>query len=181
MECCLFFLDPSHSLLKPTISAALELNVDVQSCIFETLMSPIRRELALLGSSEWASIISGSGLTEDLPEFGLAPMEYITQVGQYMMMLPQHLEPFILQENRGLGRALAEQVFPHAQTDVLLVQPGQHSHSAADFLLGCVAKASAAALSEAVLRIPTLGAKAAKQVAADIGTNRIASEHRKFD
>jgi len=70
---------------------------------------------------------------------------------------------------------LAEQVFPHAQTDVLLVQPGQHSHSAADFLLGCVAKASAAALSESVLRIPTLGAKAAKQVAADIGTSRFPS------
>ena len=53
-------------------------------------MSPIRQQIGQIGSPEWAAIISNSGgLTEDLLEFGLAPMEYITQVGQYLMMLPQ--------------------------------------------------------------------------------------------
>ena len=76
--------------MKPVLSATIELNSDVQQCIFETLMSPIRQQISQIGSPEWASIINNSGgLTEDLPEFGLAPMEYITQVGQYLMMLPQ--------------------------------------------------------------------------------------------
>lgn len=149
---------------------ALELNTEVQRCIFETLMNPIRQQLSQLGGFEWAGIISssGGGLTEDLPEFGLAPMEYITQIGQYLMMLPQHLEPFVLQENRGLSRALSEQTFPYGKNQSSDEQAPPDS--AADFLLGCVARATASCLSEAILRIESVGAKAARQLAADIGS-----------
>lgn len=133
-------------------------------------MSPIHQQINQLGSREWANIISSSGLTEDLPEFGLAPMEYITQIGQYLMMLPQHLEPFVLQENRGLTRALSEHSFPHGQPPGTgHSQTGQHPLGATDLLLGCVATASASALSDAILRIESVGAKGAKQLAADIG------------
>jgi len=164
----IFFLDERRSYLGPTVSGALELNSDIQRCIYDTLMSPILQQIDLLGSREWAEIISSSGLTEDLPEFGLAPMEYITQIGQYLMMLPQHLEPFVLQENRGLTRALSEHTFPHGRPPgTSLSQTGQLS--ATDFLLGCVAAASANALSEAILRIESVGSKGAKQLAADIG------------
>ena len=115
-------------------------------------MGPIRQQMAHLGGSEWAGIIGSgsSGLTEDLPEFGLAPMEYITQVGQYLMMLPQHLEPFVLQENRGLSRSLSEQTFPYGQQQQPGLQDQNPPDSAADFLLGCVAKATANCLSEAI-------------------------------
>lgn len=133
-------------------------------------MSPIHQQLSFLGGREWADIISSSGLTEDLPEFGLAPMEYITQIGQYLMMLPQHLEPFVLQENRGLTRALSEHAFPHGRPpSTTFSQSGQQPLGATDFLLGCVASASASALSEAILRIESVGSKGAKQLAADIG------------
>lgn len=160
----------TRSLLNPTISIVLELNSEIQRCIYDTLMSPIHQQISLLGSREWADIISSSGLTEDLPEFGLAPMEYITQIGQYLMMLPQHLEPFVLQENRGLTRALLEYNFPSGrQSDLALLQINQHSQGATDLLLGSVATASASALSEAILRIKTVGSKGAKQLAADIG------------
>lgn len=132
-------------------------------------MSPVRQQLGQVGSREWANIINGSGLTEDLPDFGLAPMEYITQVGQYFMMLPQHLEPFVLQENKGLTRALAEHSFRHgAEPEGSLVG---HTNSAADLLIGYVAKATANALSDAILRIESVGAKGAKQLAADIGNS----------
>lgn len=162
------FLDERRFYLGPTVSVALELNSEIQRCIYDTLMSPILQQIDLLGSREWAEIISSSGLTEDLPEFGLAPMEYITQIGQYLMMLPQHLEPFVLQENRGLTRALSEHTFPHGRPPgTSLSQTGQLS--ATDFLLGCVAEASANALSEAILRIESVGSKGAKQLAADIG------------
>ncbi|XP_032779470.1 conserved oligomeric Golgi complex subunit 7 [Daphnia magna] len=187
LSCCkTFYLEPQplqrlEALLKqctqnkrfcylsPTIVVALELNSNIQHSINVTLMSPIHQQINQLGSREWADIISGSGLTEDLPEFGLAPMEYITQIGQYLMMLPQHLEPFVLQENRGLTRALSEHSFPHGQLpDPDHPETGQHQSSATDFLLGCVATACASALSDAILRIESVGPKGAKQLAADI-------------
>ena len=159
-----------HSFLNPSVSVVLDLNAEIQRCIYDTLMDPIRRQVGLLGSPEWAAIISGSqGLTEDLPEFGLAPMEYITQIGQYLMMLPQHLEPFVLQENRGLTRALAENTFPHGRQSAHHPSADPSTLSATDFLLSWVAAASASALSESILRIESVGSKGAKQIAADIG------------
>lgn len=164
---CKICLDASYCLVKDAIKSVLKLNCDVQSCIHEILMKPIREQMAAVGSGDWASAISRVGFTgaDDLPQFGLAPMEYITQVGQYLMMLPQHLEPFILHENKGLDRLLSQLVFPDCQTD----QVYSASQSAADFILACVAKASAKAFAAVALRIPTLTVKAAKQLAADIG------------
>lgn len=149
------------------MKATVELNSEAQVCIFDTLMSPVRQQISQIGSREWATIINGSGLTEDLPDFGLAPMEYITQVGQYLMMLPQHLEPFVLQENKGLTRALAE----HSASNVPGAEgsPLGHSQTAADLLIGYVAKATANSLSDAIVRVESVGAKGAKQLAADIG------------
>ncbi|GBP52735.1 Conserved oligomeric Golgi complex subunit 7 [Eumeta japonica] len=37
-------------------------------------------------------------LTADLPDFALSPQEYITVVGQYLMTLPQHLEPHMTEK-----------------------------------------------------------------------------------
>lgn len=157
---------PGFFCLERVMKESLNLNTEIQLCIFNILMNPIDEQMKFLGNAEWAAIInSGSGLTEDLPEFGLAPMEYITQIGQYLMMLPQHLEPFVIEENKGLRRALSEQTFPHGESESLATQ----SHSPADFLLSCVAKASATLLSDAILRIPTVNAKMAKQLASDIG------------
>ena len=40
--------------------------------------------------------------------------EYITQIGQYLMTLPQHLEPYMNLENTPLNRAFQEQAFPYS-------------------------------------------------------------------
>ena len=37
----------------------------------------------------------GVSLETNLPEFSFSPQEYITQTGEYLMTLPQHLEPFM--------------------------------------------------------------------------------------
>ena len=41
----------------------------------------------------------------DMPDFSFSPQEYITQIGQYLMTLPQHLEPYMTSENPSLSRA----------------------------------------------------------------------------
>ena len=48
-----------------------------------------------------------------MPEFSFVPQEYITQIGQYLMTLPQHLEPYMSNDNPALTRALRERVFPY--------------------------------------------------------------------
>ncbi|XP_028170916.1 conserved oligomeric Golgi complex subunit 7 [Ostrinia furnacalis] len=35
---------------------------------------------------------NNDALSTDLPDFALSPQEYITEIGQYLMTLPQHLE-----------------------------------------------------------------------------------------
>ena len=40
-----------------------------------------------------------------LPDFSFSPGEYITCIGEYLMTLPQHLEPYMSQDNAALCRA----------------------------------------------------------------------------
>ena len=52
------------------------------------------------------STSAGSDSREpDMPDFSFSPQEYITQIGQYLMTLPQHLEPYMTNENPSLSRA----------------------------------------------------------------------------
>lgn len=157
-----------QSYLSSAVDVAKDLSSEIQRCIYDTLLNPIHQQISLLGTQEWADIISGSGLTEDLPDFGLAPMEYITQIGQYLMMLPQHLEPFVLQENRGLSRALLDTTVPQGKSIETSNSSANQMPSATDCLLGSVALTAANALTDAILRIENVGPKGAKQLAADI-------------
>ena len=54
----------------------------------------------------WDSSSAGSTSTQqEMPDFSFSPQEYITQIGQYLMTLPQHLEPYMTNENPALSRA----------------------------------------------------------------------------
>lgn len=44
----------------------------------------------------------------DMPMFSFSPQEYITQIGQYLLTVPQHIEPFTLQENAALRYAFQQ-------------------------------------------------------------------------
>ncbi|CAF4450058.1 unnamed protein product, partial [Adineta steineri] len=49
----------------------------------------------------WSSENRGT-IVADLPSFSLVPQENITKIGQYLLMLPQHFEPFNLHDNQQL-------------------------------------------------------------------------------
>ena len=60
----------------------------------------------LFSENVWMSTSAGSDSREpDMPDFSFSPQEYITQIGQYLMTLPQHLEPYMTNENPSLSRA----------------------------------------------------------------------------
>ena len=116
-----------------------------------------------------------------MPDFTFAPQEYITKVGQYLMTLPQHLEPYMTHDNLGLARALQERVFPFcsgvATVSATCEEPSDlegtaellHQQTPADFILSCIARATCQNYQEAILKIPVISTNSTKQLYTDIG------------
>uniref|UniRef100_A0A7M4FXN8 Conserved oligomeric Golgi complex subunit 7 n=1 Tax=Crocodylus porosus TaxID=8502 RepID=A0A7M4FXN8_CROPO len=107
----------------------------------------------------------GETLTDDLPNFSLTPLEYISNIGQYIMSLPLHLEPFVTQEDSALELALhaGKLPYPPEQGDEL-----PELDNMADYWLGSIARATMQTYCEVILQIPELTVHSTKQLATDI-------------
>lgn len=112
-------LQEFHSKVKqnPTVLSPLFKHIqstceDLQNCTFKILFHPIKEQLNQVSSQTmleqvWTSSSAGAGTKEpDMPDFSFSPQEYITQIGQYLMTMPQHLEPYMTNDNPALSRAL---------------------------------------------------------------------------
>lgn len=108
-----------------------------------------------------------SNLSLDLPDYSFAPQEYITQVGQYLMTLPQHLEPFLLRDNPSLTQALKAADPQYAQ--------GSTESGFTGILLDIVARGTCQMFQDQTLGICQLNSVACKQLATDIGKFLLAS------
>ncbi|EFN55444.1 hypothetical protein CHLNCDRAFT_133750 [Chlorella variabilis] len=88
----------SAALLPLAAAAAAELEAGVGSCVLEVLTQRPRAQLAGLPRlGEWQQR-AGALL---LPTFSAYPLQYVTSVGEYLMMLPQQLESALLGEDNG--------------------------------------------------------------------------------
>lgn len=85
------------------------------------------------------------------------------QIGQYLMTLPQHLEPFLFGNNPSLNCALraADQDYNNA-SDI--------EGALADVLLGIVAKGTCQSYTNHILNISELNQASSRQLSHDIGT-----------
>ena len=157
---------------------------DLQATTFSILFHPLATELSVIYDQSlspnmvetiWADPWAGSDSRQlDMPDFSFAPQEYITKIGQYLMTLPQHLEPYMTHDNHGLSRALQERVFPYC-TGVATItsKVGDatdfQQNTPADYLLSCISRATCQFYLEAILKIPEVSANATKQLYTDIG------------
>ncbi|NWJ03343.1 COG7 protein, partial [Crypturellus undulatus] len=156
----------NHNLLSSSRSALSRLNQLAHHLAFDSVFLRIKQQLLLIPKMEgWNSSGTGETLTDDLPNFSLTPLEYISNIGQYIMSLPLHLEPFVTQEDSALELALhaGKLPFPPEQGDEL-----PELDNTADYWLGSVARATMQTYCEAVLQIPELSAHATKQLATDM-------------
>ncbi|XP_066545463.1 conserved oligomeric Golgi complex subunit 7 [Amia ocellicauda] len=156
----------NSSLLLEPRTTLTRLNQQAHQLAFDAVFLQIKHQLFLVPKMEcWSSSGSGETLTEDLPTFSLSPLEYITNIGQYIMSLPLHLEPFVTQEDPALELALhaGKLPFPPEQGDDL-----PELDNTADYWLGSVARATMQTYCDAVLQIPELSPHAAKQLATDM-------------
>ena len=137
---------------------------DLQKTTFSLMFHPVSIQLEQIpGLHTWTATTSGQSSLEtaEMPEFSLSPSEYITCVGEFLMTLPQYLEPYMSQDSPALIRALRQNVFPGAGDTGSLQSP-------ADFLLGCISSSTCSSYISYISSIPGLNTGSAKQLAVDI-------------
>ncbi|XP_019739039.1 conserved oligomeric Golgi complex subunit 7 [Hippocampus comes] len=156
----------NSNLLAEPRAALTRLNQQAHQLAFDSVFLQIKHQLAAIAKMEnHDSPGLGESYAEDLPTFSLSPQEYITNIGQYLMSLPLHLEPFVTQEDPALELALhaGKLPFPPEQGDDL-----PELDNTADYWLGSIARATMQTYCDAILLIPRLGAHSTKQLATDI-------------
>ncbi|XP_053197531.1 conserved oligomeric Golgi complex subunit 7 isoform X2 [Scomber japonicus] len=156
----------NSNLLAEPRAALTRLNQQANQLAFDSVFLQIKHQLCLVSKMEsQESAGFGESYTEDLPTFSLSPQEYITNIGQYLMSLPLHLEPFVTQEDPALEMALhaGKLPFPPEQGDDL-----PELDNTADYWLGSIARATMQTYCDAILLIPQLSPHSTKQLATDI-------------
>ncbi|MEQ2227692.1 Golgi transport complex subunit 7 [Ilyodon furcidens] len=156
----------NSSLLAEPRTALTRLNQQANQLAFDSVFLQIKHQLCLISKMESQDISGiGESFTEDLPTFSLSPQEYITNIGQYLMSLPLHLEPFVTQEDPALEMALhaGKLPFPPEQGDDL-----PELDNTADYWLGSIARATMQTYCDAIMLIPKLSPHSTKQLATDI-------------
>jgi len=157
----------------PMLKAVSKACKDIQASTFAILFHPIIDHLVSVNSPQmveniWRSISAGSdSKATDMPVFSFVPQEYITQIGQYLMTLPQHLEPYMANDNPSLIRAFRERTFPYCGGNTKEV--AVEGETPADFLLNCIATATCQVYQDNILKIPEVSTNSAKQLHVDIG------------
>ncbi|XP_061389666.1 conserved oligomeric Golgi complex subunit 7 [Musca vetustissima] len=97
------------------------------------------------------------GHMQDMPAFSFAPQESITQIGQYLLTLPQHLEPLLLSPSTLLKQALEMCHIKYAQ-----------AIPSADILLSLVVAQCCVLYQSQILQIKSISNASSKQLAVDI-------------
>ncbi|KAI4489402.1 hypothetical protein M0802_011157 [Mischocyttarus mexicanus] len=155
------FQKEDKTILDSIIKPINKLCSDLHHATYEVIFAPIFTQLLLVQKAPaWSGDVNKMHLSTDLPDYSFAPQEYITQVGQYLMTLPQHLEPFLLRDNPSLTLALKA-------ADPLYAQ-GSVESGFTGILLDIIAKGTCQMFHDQTLAIGQLSSVACKQLATDI-------------
>ncbi|XP_017793947.1 PREDICTED: conserved oligomeric Golgi complex subunit 7 [Habropoda laboriosa] len=156
------FQREEETILDSIIKSIHKLCSDLHRATYEVIFAPIFTQLLLVQKAPaWSTEANKmTHLSADLPDYSFAPQEYITQVGQYLMTLPQHLEPFLLRENPSLTQALKAADPQYAQSSTESGFTG--------ILLDIIAKGTCQMFLDQTLGICQLSSAACKQLATDI-------------
>uniref|UniRef100_A0A182NL31 Conserved oligomeric Golgi complex subunit 7 n=1 Tax=Anopheles dirus TaxID=7168 RepID=A0A182NL31_9DIPT len=130
---------------------------DIHDTMLRIAFSPITKHFKQIEPSSGTGGGGGSSAMDALPDYSYAPQEYITLISQYLLTLPQHLEPLLLSPAPVL-KAVLEVADPRYAS----------SRPCADVFLALVVEESEALYVEQIENICTLSVPGAKQLATDI-------------
>lgn len=125
-------------MLGEVMKKLTKLSNRANQCTLDVMMAPVLMQLQS-AQSAWNA---ASNFTQQLPDYSYAPLEYITQIGEYLMTVPQHLEPFLGRESD--------------QTNV-------------EVLLGKAARQTCNTYADLLLSVTDVSPNQAKQISTDIG------------
>uniref|UniRef100_A0A182PG09 Conserved oligomeric Golgi complex subunit 7 n=1 Tax=Anopheles epiroticus TaxID=199890 RepID=A0A182PG09_9DIPT len=146
------FFTEFHQRMKRTCE-------DIHDTLLQIAFSPITKHFKQIEpvTTGPSGATGGSTAMDTLPDYSYAPQEYITLISQYLLTLPQHLEPLLLSP-AGPLKAILE-VADHRYAS---------SRPCADVFLALVVEESEALYVEQIENICSLSASGAKQLATDI-------------
>ena len=161
-------------VLKETKRRFQELNQQAQNLTFEVAFAQVKRQLVSVSLISDADDGDAIVAQSEMPMFSVSPSERATHIGQYLMTLPQHLEPFagIEMEQKSEGRAL--DVALKAGRLPFPPKPGESDSqdleldNMSDQWLGSVVRATEHTYVEAVSQISKLNSQMARQLVADL-------------
>lgn len=133
--------------------------------IFQTIESVAKDSHEMLLRNVFAPIegyfkqleINDTSSSPDLPDFSLTPLTYVTEIGQFLLTLPQHLEPLLLQPAKPLKIALE-----------LSDESYKENVPSADILLSIIADETCSVYQLKIRQIKSITDGEAKQLATDI-------------
>ncbi|CAG9765243.1 unnamed protein product [Ceutorhynchus assimilis] len=150
------------SLLDSVTKEFNKLCMDIHHTTYQVVFGPISAHLDIVSVAETWTQFDGSSLhNSDLPDYSFSPQEYITQIGQYLMELPQHLEPFLFKENPSLSCALKS-------IDQEYADAPDTEGALAQIFLQIVARGTCNGFCDKIMSIPKLSQAARRQLVHDI-------------
>lgn len=152
-----------YSIMKDLLKPLYTLSENVHKYAFDVVFAPIKHLLGTITKGNlWQKVDVNSKFQQDtVPLFALAPQEYITKIGQYILTLPQNFEPFTMQDNLNLKIALKKGKLPHLDEKDL-------SEELTACWLDSIANATVVALSDEILKIPQIRVNSQRQLIIDI-------------
>lgn len=149
--------------ILPTIQDNVsKLNEFAHKFAFDVIFIHLKRQLNAIPKFEiWCQSLQ-EGLDGALPTFSLSPLGYITQVGDSLLMLPQQLEPFFVQDNEYLVAALKAGKIPYQEGKDETGAQYDH-HWLESFAQGVIS-----VYTENILKIQVISVHSTRQLLADI-------------
>lgn len=135
-----------------SLQSLVQIAKDCHEMLLRNVFSPIDgyfKKLEVNGNN--------SSSSADLPDFSLTPCHYITEIGQFLVTLPQHLEPLLLQPSNPLKVALE-----------LSDESYKENIPGADVLLSIIADETCSVYGIQIRQITSITDGEAKQLATDI-------------
>uniref|UniRef100_A0A182TFH4 Conserved oligomeric Golgi complex subunit 7 n=1 Tax=Anopheles melas TaxID=34690 RepID=A0A182TFH4_9DIPT len=132
---------------------------DIHDTMLQIAFSPITKNFKQIepAATGPTGAAGGTAAMDTLPDYSYAPQEYITLISQYLLTLPQHLEPLLLSPAAALKAVL--EVADHRYAS---------NRPCADVFLALVVEESEALYVEQIENICSLSVSGAKQLATDI-------------
>lgn len=147
--------DETKRSLFPSVLETLQpLCGEIHDTLLAIIFAPIEGHLKQVTTQD---LFNQSNTTSDLPDYSFVPLEYITLVGQYILTLPQHLEPLLISQSDALKTSL----------ELSDTKYGKDTNSA-DILLSLIADECCALYQEQISRLTVLSKSGVKQLATDI-------------